>query len=313
MVAGSESGLTAGERERLAAISGAESLAALASATDAASIHDAYFAAKREWFDLQGRATVEASPDHLPGDCVVVDGQTFCVHGITHADTRAEGRFLRQHAARFLDSGAAVFVEQGVRPMYFSAFDDVYEMDDYNWAMERYAALEATPPVSDVLGAPFTGVVEDLDSLTAELRDAVFSLIDSGRHLYGESLERALGDVASAFLMSHEDVSTGMDFASFSMSRAAAEDPTKLAALQDYYRRAFLPQPLEREWLRRHDPALELLTHARNERMADYAVYHSTAETVHLVVGAAHQPGVTYYLEQHRDGRRQVDDFEPVG
>jgi hypothetical protein len=120
--------------------------------------------------------------------------------------------------------------------------------------------------------------------------------------------------VASAFLMSHEDASTGRDFASFSMSRAAARDPSKLPALQDYYRRAFLPQPLEREWLRRHDPALELLTHARNERMADYGVYHNEgSEDVHLVVGAAHQPGVTYYLEQYRDGKRRVEDFEPVG
>ncbi|WP_232702670.1 hypothetical protein [Halobacterium wangiae] len=313
MVAGSGSRLNAGERARLAAIRSAESLAALAAETDAASVHDAYFAAKREWFDLQGRALADASSDQLPGNRVGVDGQTFCVHGITHADTRAEGRFLRQHVDRFLDAGAAVYVEQGVRSMYFSSFDDVYEMDDYAWAMERCASLDSDPPVYDALDVPFAGLSTNLDSLTTELRDAVFSLIDSGRHLYGESFEATLGDVASTFLMSHEDVSTGMDFASFSKSRAAADDPTKLGDLQDYYRRAFLPQPLEREWLRRHDPALELLTHARNERMADYAVYHSTADTVHLVVGAAHQPGVTYYLEQHRDGQRRGAEFEPVG
>jgi len=313
MVAGSESGLTAGERERLAAISGAESLAALASATDAASIHDAYFAAKREWFDLQGRATVEASPDHLPGDCVVVDGQTFCVHGITHADTRAEGRFLRQHAARFLDSGAAVFVEQGVRPMYFSAFDDVYEMDDYNWAMERYAALEATParqrrprcPVHRGRGGPrlADGGAARRRLLAHRLRAPPLRRVPRagarGRRVGvpDEPRGRLHGDGLRVVL----DVPGG---------RRGPDETRRPPGLLPA---RVPPQPLEREWLRRHDPALELLTHARNERMADYAVYHSTAETVHLVVGAAHQPGVTYYLEQHRDGRRQVDDFEPVG
>ncbi|MEF8774370.1 MAG: hypothetical protein V5A37_06600, partial [Halobacteriales archaeon] len=79
------------------------------------------------------------------------------------------------------------------------------------------------------------------------------------------------------------------------------------------YETAFLPPPIEREWLRRHDPELELVTHARSERQADYAVYHNDdAREVHLVVGAAHQPGVTYYLERHRDGHRSASEFEPV-
>ena len=314
MVAGPDSRLSPRERQRLAAIASAESLADLVRVMDADSVHDAYFAAKREWFDLQGRTRDASDAGGLPGSTVVVDGHAFHVHGITHADTRTEGTYLRSHVDRFLDAGTAVYVEQGVRSMYFSTFDDVYEMDDCTWAMQRCAALDVDPPVGDALDVPFGGFTEDLDSLTAELRDAVFSLIDSGRHLYGESFESTLGDLASAFLTSHEDASTVMDFASFSKSRAAANDPSKLLDLQDYYRRAFLPQPLEREWLRRHDRALELLTHARNERMADYAVYHSeTDEDVHLVVGAAHQPGVAYYLEQHRDGRRRTDDFELVG
>lgn len=326
----------------------AESLPELADVMDADSVHDAYFDAKQVWFDLRGReadtdgggataARVDGATDadtqvdedadadahadgvtdadagSLPGDCVVVDGRPFRVHGITHANTDAEGEFLRDHVARFLDAGAAVLVEQGVRSMYFASFDDVYEMDDYNWAMERCGDVDADAAGDDALVAQFGGFVDDLDALAADVRDAVFALIDSGRPLYGEAFESALGDVASTFLTSHEDASTGRDFESFSKSRAAAADPTKLGALQEYYRRTFLPQPLEREWLREHDPALELLTHARNERMADYAVYHAgTAPAVHLVVGAAHQPGVTYYLEQHRDGRRRAEAFEPV-
>lgn len=315
MVAGSNPGLNAHERERLAAIRSAESLADLLRVTGQDSIHDAYFAAKREWSELRGRELDDqATVAGLPGDRVVVDGHEFWVHGITHADTRAEGRFLRERVAQFLDAGATVYVEQGVRQMYFSTFDDVYEMDDYYWATEQCAERDVRSPVEQALGERFGGFAEDLDALAAELRDAVFSLIDSGRPIYGESFEAALGDIASSFLMSSEDASTGMDFTSFSMSRAAANDPTRLAELQHYYQRAFLPQPLEREWLRRHDPVLERLTHARNERMADYAVYHTdTAETVHLIVGAAHQPGVTYYLEQHRDGRKRPGEFELIG
>ena len=44
--------------------------------------------------------------------------------------------------------------------------------------------------------------------------------------------------------------------------------------------------------------------------MADYAVsHHGDADAVHLVVGAAHGPGVAYYLRRHRDGERTVEAF----
>jgi pheromone shutdown protein TraB len=47
--------------------------------------------------------------------------------------------------------------------------------------------------------------------------------------------------------------------------------------------------------------------------MADYAVFHNDdAEEVHLIVGAAHQPGVVYYLERYRDGRTVPESFELV-
>jgi hypothetical protein len=108
-------------------------------------------------------------------------------------------------------------------------------------------------------------------------------------------------------------MATGEDFASFVLARRAAENPERLGALQRYYETAFLPQPVEREWLRRHDPELEAVSHARNERMADYVVFHADGEeTVHLIVGAAHQPGVVYYLERHRDGLRDVEGFDLV-
>ncbi|MFB6268855.1 MAG: hypothetical protein ABEH83_02865 [Halobacterium sp.] len=304
--------LTSAERARLRAYRSAASLADLVAVTDTDSEHDAYFAAKRDYRDLTERA--QTGPDAaggLPGSRVAVDGNDFWVHGVTHADTDAEREFLQRHVSRLLDDGAAVYTEQGIRPMYFSSFHRVNEMDDYAWATDQCADADCESYVD--LPDAFDGVVEDVNALAARFRDAAFGLIDAGGEFYGEHFEAALGDVATDFLTSHEDVSTATDFASFQLSREAARDPSKLDALQAYYGRAFLPQPVEREWLRRHDPELELLTHGRNERLADYAVYHTErARDVHLVVGAAHQPGVTYYLEQHRDGERSVADFELV-
>lgn len=314
MASDADRALTTAERDRFHAIRAAEGLADLVAVTGASSEHEAYFAAKREYRDLVERSqSGPASAGGLPGSLVVVDGHEFWVHGVTHADTDAEAEFLRRHVSRLLDDGATVYAEQGIRPMYFADVDGVCEMDDYAWAMEQCADLDAESRV-DLPAVAFEGVVEDVQSLATRFRDAAFSLIDAGSEFYGEEFEAALGDVATAFLTSHEDASTGRDFASFQLSREAARDPSRLAALQAYYQRAFLPQPVEREWLRRHDPELEVLTHARNQRMADYAVFHNdTVEEVHLVVGAAHQPGVTYYLERYRDGERTVEDFELVG
>lgn len=316
MASGSDSGpaLSAADRERLEAIRSADSLADLVDLTEASTEHAAYFAAKREWRDLRERelATTPRS-DGLPGDCVAVGDQTFCVHGITHAGTDAEREFLREHVSGFLASGATVYCEQGVRAMYFSDLPGVCEMDDYRWAMRRCRELDVDSRVDDLADEDFDGLREELDRLAAGFRDAAFSLIDAGRDLYGEAYARAIGDVASAFLVSHEDTATATDFTSFQLSREAALEPEKLIDLQAHYETAFLPQPIEREWLRRHDRELELFTHARSERMAAYAVFNEqTAPAVHLVVGAAHQPGVRYYLEAFRDGRRSVDAFEPV-
>ncbi|MDY6819973.1 MAG: hypothetical protein SVG88_15045 [Halobacteriales archaeon] len=297
----------------ITAIRTAETLADLVAITGTDSEHAAYFAAKQLWADHRAD-TLDSTPptDSLPGDCVTIDGHRFCVHGITHADTAAEGDYLRDHVSRLLENGATVYCEQGIRPMYFRELPAVCAMDDYRWAMQRCQALDVESHLSDV-PSEFAGVTEEFDTLRAQAQDAVFSLIESGRDVYGDQFETALGDVASSLFTSHENAATGDDFESFQLTRRAAQDPSALIELQNYYKRTFLPQPLEREWLRRHDPELELLTHARNERMADYAVYHNEDATeVHLIVGAAHQPGVTYYFEQYRDGSRTNTGFEPV-
>jgi len=307
--------LTNAERYRLRALRRAGSLADLVPLTGVDSEHAAYFAAKRTWNELRTKelAARGGGGNGLPGNVVVVDDSEFHVHGITHADTAAERRFLRAHVARLVGDGAAVYCEQGIRSMYFAAFDAVCEMDDYRWAMAECEALDEGKRVTDVLTPGFDSLSEDVDSLTDRVRDGVFSLIESEAAVEQNAFRRALGDVASSLLTDKELMATGEDFESFRKRRLAAANPTYLPDLQRYYERRFLPQPVEREWLRRHDPELELVTHARNERMADYVLYQGDGTSeIHLIVGAAHQPGVTYYLEQHREGNRDLSGFEPI-
>lgn len=317
MVMASEpsSDLSTAERGWLEAVQSAESLAELVQITDADSEHDAYITTKQAWFDLREK---ELLPLHrsggLPGDPVRIDGHMFWVHGVTHADTEAEREFLREHVRQFLDAGASVYCEQGIRSMYFSDLSHVGGMDDYLWAMERCKELGLDTHLDEVTWPAFDGLVEEINSLAAQFQDIAFSLIDSGSDLYGEEVSWMFGDVASHFLMDHGDMATATNFTSFSLSRQAAQNPDTLPELHTYYRKAFLPQPIEREWLRRHDRELEVFTHARNERMADYAVYHNEdVSTVHLIVGAAHQPGIRYYLDRYRIGRRSVGEFEQTG
>lgn len=308
-----ETSLSDAERERLEALRAATRLSDLVELTDADDVEAAYFSAKEEWATLRDRELPQAArSEELPCDEVRVDGSRYVVHGVTHADTDAEREFLRAHVSRFLDDGHEVYCEQGVRPMYFSDMPDVCAMDDYRWALSRADDRDPESPLAQA-AAEFEGLREDVDAAASRFREAAFSLIHSGEDVYGEAFAEALGDVASSFLTDHEDAATGKDFEAFATSRRAAEDPTRLGELQRYYKTTFLPQPVEREWLRRHDPDLEAVSHARNERMADYAVYHAEdVEAVHLVVGAAHQPGVRYYLERHRDGHRDVSGFELV-
>jgi hypothetical protein len=311
--------LTGAERERLEALRSAEDLPELVELTGTDSVHEAYFAAKAEWAPLRDRELPPATTStDLPGDAVEVGAPRFVVHGVTHSDTDAEREFLRDHVAGFIEAGDTVYCEQGIRPMYFADMDEVCAMDDYRWALSAAkSGTRADDPDADgslveEAAADFA-LREDVDSVAGQFREAAFSLIHSGEEVYGQEFARALGDVASSFLTDHEDAATGRDFEAFSRSRRAAEDPTRLGELQRYYKTQFLPQPIEREWLRRHDPDLEAVSHARNERIADYAVFHADqAETVHLVVGAAHQPGVVYYLEQHRDGERDLEGFDLI-
>lgn len=306
--------LTPAERALLADIRGAESLEALGRVVGESSPHEAYLTAKQLWTPLREREL--GPPEELtspPAATVTVRGTTFHVHGITHADTDAERTFLREHVTGYLDAGASVYCEQGIRSMYFDDLAAVCEMDDYRWAIAECRKLGAESNVADLVESSFAGLDEELSAVVDRLRETSFSLIHAGRDVYGDRFADALGDVASAFLRSHEDLATGEAFASFVRTRAAAEDPAALVDLARYYETAFLPQPLEREWLRRHDPELELLTHARNGRIADFVLDAAAGEDhVHLIVGAAHRPGVRYYLERHRDGERSLDGFVPV-
>lgn len=299
-------GLTAAERERLEALQGAESLADLVALTGADSEHDAYFAAKEEWADLWRGLENEGDPDAaLPGERVTVDGTDFHVHGVTHTGSDTERSYLRERVGRLLDAGATVYAEQGIRPLHLDGMD-VCEMDDYRWALDRCGDLAE---VENRFDDPLLHPADRFEVVAERLRTRAYGLIEAYSDVYGDRVEHALGTAVSTVLTDHAGWATGDEYEAFALRERAATDPTTLPALQAYYRRTFLPQPVEREWVRRHDPDLEWVTHARNARMADYAVHHHHTGPVHLIVGAAHGPGVAYYLRQHRDGERTTAGF----
>lgn len=296
-----------GQRSRLD-LRRTRSLTELAELTGARSEREAYIRAKREWSALYDSTERVLSSVGIPGDRVEIGGVEFHVHGVTHADTTAEREYLREHVSDYLDRDATVFCEQGLRPMYFDGMD-VEEMDDYQWATQQMPVADRQSNSQDI--PQFAALDAGVDALRSTVRKRAFSLLDSAGTRWFSSGTAALGRILSGCLQRPEDAATGTTFEGFQKSRTAAREPARLDALQDYYWQTLLHSPIEREWLRRHDPHLELVTHARNERMADYAVYHNTGPgTVHLVVGAAHQPGIVYYLKRHRDGQRSLDQFD---
>lgn len=310
--------LTAAEAEWLDAVRSTESLSALRGLTGTESEHDAYMAAREQWRKLRGIELGEPTQTAgIPGDSVSIGGREFLVHGITHADTPEERSFLREYVSDYIEAGETVYCEQGIRPMYFEDMPEVCEIDDYRWAMHHCRTMEVSSHVDGFIEAEFdensSGIGADIGEVRSQFREVTFSLIESGTDVYGDRFASVLGDVASDFLMDHENIGTADDFASFAKSKQAARSPEQLADLQQYYNRVFLPQPIEREWLRRHDPELELFTHARNERIAEYVLYHGqNSDPVHVIVGAAHQPGVTYYLEGFRNGTWDFGEYEAV-
>lgn len=305
-------GLTANEQTFLTSVRDATSLSELADVVGTGSKHAAYLDARERWKSLrEGRLFPPDVSCGLPGDVVDINGHEFWVHGITHADTAAERTAVQSAVDDFLAAGATVYCEQGIRPMYFDTAGGICEMDDYRWALQECKTLAVDSHVTDVFDGNMESISEQVTEFASQFRDVVFSWIDTGEEFYGAGVERVLGDLASDWVTTHEDLATGRSFEAFTLREAAADDPGQLGELQQYYRLSFLPQALEREWLRSHDPELEIVTHGRNERMADYAVYHNeTAPKVHLIVGAAHQPGVVEYLRAHRDGKRTTNEFE---
>lgn len=318
MVSSNSDSASRDDRNLVDAVRSAESLSELVDVLGVETEHDAYFKAKEVWREHHDGWFESSYDEGLPGDVIRIDGHDFHVHGITHAGTKAERDFLREHVSCFhdKDGGATVYCEQGVRRMYFDDFPGVCEMDDYRWALGKVKEMREGMTRGTITGdgVDGSGRMDDVDSLRSRLCDSVFSLVESGTRIYGERFGEVLGDVASDFLTGHVDASRGDDFESFRLTQEVARNPERLGELQAYYRRNLLPQPLESDWMRRHDPEIEVFTHARNERMAEYAVYHNEEdEEVHIVVGAAHQPGVVYYLEEYRDGERNVDELELFG
>ena len=124
--------LSPDERERFERLRAATSLADLQSITDATSPQDAYFSAKDTWRSYANRA-LNSPPviDGVPGRTVSVGGVDVHLHGVTHAGTDAERSYLQDRIEDVLSAGHDVYCEQGIRRLYFDAFQDVCEMDDY--------------------------------------------------------------------------------------------------------------------------------------------------------------------------------------
>lgn len=294
------------ESRRLSQLRSAESLQELVDITGADTVPAAYLRAKREWRRLMDQVIALESTSGLAGDRIDIDGHEFWVHGVTHSGSPEMRGHLRRHVKGFLDGGATVYCEQGIRQIYFDEFPITCEMDDYRWAQQRYRELD----VDDSGVERFDGPLHD-GSDVGWLRERVFALILRGTSVYGDSLGAGLGRLASWVFRNPESLGTGRNYRSYRLARLASRDPTMLRELQNHYTKTFLPQPVEREWLSNHDPGLELVTHARNERMADYAVYHNeSSREVHLVVGAAHHPGVVYYLNRYAEGEKQLGEFQ---
>jgi hypothetical protein len=308
--------LSEAEIEWLETVQELESLAALRDVIGGETEHEAYLTAKEQWKHLRARAATSTDTGVIPGRSVPVGDRTVVVHGITHADTTEEGAFLRDGVETYLADGDEIYCEQGIRPMYFQDMDAVCEIDDYRWAMYHCREQDIDSHIPGEIEREFNrnnSVRADIRTVARQFRKETFSLIDRGSAVYGHQFGAALGDVASDFLTSHEELGTGENFDSFKLSEEAARNPASLESLQQYYESVFLPQPIEREWLRRHDPELELFTHARNERIAAYSLAQApAATTVHVITGAAHQPGVTYYVRAYRDGDWDYDPFEEM-
>ncbi|MFB6283130.1 MAG: hypothetical protein ABEK59_04245 [Halobacteria archaeon] len=275
----------------------------------------AYVKAKKEWHRLHGNGREsygkEIEDGGIPGKKIEVGKTTYKIHGITHSGTEEERKFLKEHVAEMIDKDHDVYTEQGIRRMYFQDLDDVQEMDDYSWASkELRRRRNAEPENSDSSGSKLR-----IENLRSGLMRTAFKVITTGEKIYGRRIKRTMGGIASDFLTRPSNMGTGEDFISFTLNRKASRNPEKLEKLQNHYERTFLPQPVEREWLRNQSEVLELYTHSRNERITDYVLdvvgdpWKNDA-TVHVIAGAAHQPGILYYLNDYRHGFRDRETLK---
>ncbi len=319
MSVGSDSELSKEDREWLETVRDSGSLEDLRELTGAETYDEAYFTAKEKWYRLRDHELPPAENEDLPAETVKFDGRRYHVHGVTHSGTDEERRYVRRHVDRYLERGHELYCEQGLRRLYFQDRPQVYEIDDYDWASMRCREaavcdrLEDSEHVQDVLTRGFDAVAEEAGDALAKVRERLFGAVEAGEKIYGERTADVIGDALSCLISDPTALARGDDYQAYGYSRAAAEDPDKLGELQRYYGRRFLPQNLEREWLNHHAPEVELFTHARNERIADYVVYHSDSSEVHVVVGAAHQHGVVEYMREHAAGERTVEEFEHIG
>lgn len=299
--------------ERIRRYREAEDLEDLEEITGEESKEEAYFEAKSEWYELMEEYLGEHSNTddrRLPGDIVEFDvehdrypkDKKFHIHGISHTGRNEEKNFLQSVTEEFVEEGNQVYCEQGFLQMYFKELTEVEEIDDYSWMMSEASEMSE--------GEAFEGLSES-EKILDGIQNFLFSLIAEGGDFYGQEIEDTIGEGVTPFLTTKEEKAVGEGFESFVRTDDASKNPKRVIELQNYYKKVLLPVNLERKWLKKHNPELDLLTHARSERIADYVIHdviNVECNEVRIIVGAAHQCGVAHYLNQYRKNEKSIEE-----
>jgi hypothetical protein len=225
--------------------------------------------AREEWWALtrkpQGPVGRFTAREVRVGDTVA------WIHGIVHGGrivarvSPAVRKELRERIAELRRRGCAVIVEQGLKDLLFRGLG-VEEMDDFTYTLRKWPN---------------------------QMWAAILKF--SGRALVSPILIPPTLRLAERM----EDKSGGREWGVAAAIRRALTDIRWLEDLDNAAGAARLPEPLEREFLVKHNPSEAAILSFRSERMAD-CLFEASSRTgsraIHAVVGAGHAPAMEYYL-----------------
>ena len=214
--------------------------------------------------------------DGFPATTVMVNGVQYHIHGISHDEQINDTvrKYIRGELERYLSLEHVVLMEQGVSSLIFRGYIDndprleitfvdlpVVEMDDQSWAKKvDHKGVRRFREKAKMWRPPTTDY--DVEDIGCEVCN----------HIQADSVDtynRSMGD------------------------------QTCLADLQNYVFSTHLPEQLHRQYLELFYPEEALMVSGRSRRMAEFASqYETRSREIDMVVGAAHQPGIAYYLQE---------------